>query len=238
MQYKLKKQMVNVVWVSSMITPLMFSPDWFRRYELMREEDIDTAHVNVGDDRITTDYGWIEITCTPTRVIFQLTRTGLEGSLADLTSSILSMFPHAETTALGVNTLYIYDFHEKDTWNAIGDALVPKLLWEENNKSQILQNAPSYHYGMATLIIAIENTERGEDELYKETINVTYAPAQNFEDVRYGIKVQYNHDLSLLDGKSAVELTQHLAKTLHAQINSAVSNDVNSHSSMFERILS
>ncbi|WP_312041192.1 hypothetical protein [Pantoea eucalypti] len=238
MQYKLKKQMVNVVWVSSIITPLMFSPDWFRRYELMREEDIDNANVNIGNERVSTDYGWIEITCTPTKAVFQLTRSGLESSLSDLTSSILSMFSHAETSALGVNTLYIYDFFERVTWNAIGDSLVPKALWNENNHSKILQDSPSYHYGMATLVIAIENSERKKDEIYKETINVTYAPTQNYEDVKFGIKVQYNHDISLLEGKSAVELTQFLSKNISEHISSAVTNDINSHTSMFERILS
>lgn len=238
MKYKLKKQMVNVVWVSPIITPLMFSPEWFRRYELLREEDIDKASVNVSADRITTDYGWIEITCTTTRVIFQLTRTGLESSLADLTSSILSMFSHAETSALGVNTLYIYDFLERDVWNSVGNALVPKLLWEEHNCSKILQENPSYHYGMANLVIAVENDARSDSEIYKETINITYAPAQNFDDVRFGVKVQYNHDISLLEGKDGVELTQNLAKTLKDHIESAFTNDIESHTNMFERILS
>ncbi|HFL4572872.1 TPA: hypothetical protein ACG32N_003453, partial [Escherichia coli] len=62
MTFKLIKHTINVVWISNIITPLMFSSEWFRRYDLLREEDIANSNTTFDGDSITTDYGWIEIT--------------------------------------------------------------------------------------------------------------------------------------------------------------------------------
>ncbi len=238
MKFKLKKQTVNIVWVSPIITPLMFSPDWFRRYELLREEDLNNSSTNMGIDAISTDYGWVEITCTPTKVIFQLTKSGLENALADLVSSIFTMFEHAETRAIGINTLYIYSFENRDDWNAIGDSLVPKGLWVDTNKSHILQKNVKYHFGMRNVVIAIENINQDNDFLYNETINVTYASSKIIEDIKHGLQVQYNHDLNLKESSDPVDFTKELANIITQQVTSAVKNDISSHESMFRRILS
>lgn len=238
MKYKLKKQTVNIVWVSPIITPLMFSPEWFRRYELIREEDLSNSNSNIGVDVISTDYGWLEITCTPTKAVFQLTKSGLENTLADLVSSILAIFTHAETRAIGINTLYIYSFEKEDDWNLIGDSLVPKALWKETNTSKILQDDVEYHYGMRNLVVAIENTNKQENCIYNETINVTYASSRRKEDLQNGLQVQYNHDLSIKDKCDPVEFTNIATNIIAEHVVSAVRNDITSHESMFERILS
>lgn len=215
----------------------MFSTEWFRHYELLREEDLTNSNTNVGIDAISTDYGWIEITCMPTRVVFQLTKIGLESALCDLVTSILTMFSHAETRAIGINTFYAYSFNNPDEWNLIGDSLVPKAFWEETNKSKILQDDVNYHFGMRNLVVAIENKDIDKDCIYNETINVTYASSKIIEDFNNGLQIQYNHDLTLKDGHDAVDFTRKIADIISKQVSSAVKNDILSHESMFERIL-
>ena len=236
--HKLIKHTINVVWISSIITPLMFSPEWFKRYELLREEDIANSNTTFDGDSITTDYGWIEINCTPTKAVFQLTRSGLESSLADLISSLLSMFQHAETQAVGINTLFNYTFNDEREWNLIGDSLVPKNIWTETNQSKILQDEVEYHYGMRTLVVAIENTSKQDNSIYKEAINVTYAPYRSAKPDTFGLNVQYNHDLSIKDSNNSVEFTQLLENAIQKHIVEAIKNDINSHEQMFKRILS
>ncbi|PWV99574.1 hypothetical protein [Mangrovibacter plantisponsor] len=238
MKFKLVKQSLNVVWISPIITPLMFSPEWFRRYELLREEDINNSNSNFGPDTIVTDYGWIEIQCSPTKAVFQLSRSGLESALADLTSSIFAMFEHAETKAIGINTLYTYNFDDKNDWENIGNALVPKDLWNNNNNSKILLNDVEYHYGMKNLVIAIENATPKDSDSYSETINVTYAPIKKSDNINYGLHIQYNHELRILEDKKSVEFTNLLREIIPKQINEALKNDINSHEAMFRRVLS
>jgi len=216
----------------------MFSPEWFKRYELLREEDISNSETTFDGDSITTDYGWVEINCTPTKAIFQLTKTGLESALADLTSSIFSMFQHAETQAVGINTLFDYHFSNEKKWNELGDALVPKNHWIEYNQSKLLQNNAEYHYGMRTLVVAIENINKKDDSFYKEAINVTYAPYRNTNPEILGLNVQYNHDVVVKDRNDAVDFTQQLPELIQRHIAEAVKHDMNSHEQMFNRILS
>ncbi|WP_334141284.1 hypothetical protein [Atlantibacter hermannii] len=238
MTFKLIKHSINVVWISNIITPLMFSPEWFKRYELLRDEDISNSETTYHGDSITTDYGWIEINCTPTKAVFQLTKTGLESALADLVSSIFSMFKHAETQAVGINTLFDYHFNDEHEWNRLGNALVPKNHWIENNQSIILQDNVKYHYGMRTLVIAIENIDKEESSIFKEAINVTYAPYRNFNPQAMGLNVQYNHDLVVKNREDAVDFTQSLPDAIQKHIAAAVKNDITSHEIMFNRILS
>ncbi|MBH2719216.1 MULTISPECIES: hypothetical protein [Serratia] len=238
MKFKLKKHTVNVVWISPIITPFMFSPEWFRRYELLREEDIDNSNTELNPDEISTDYGWIEVACSPTKAVFQLRKAGLESALGDLTSSIFAMFEHAETQAIGINTLYIYDFQDKEQWNAIGDALVPKALWEATNKSKILQDNVDYHYGMRKLILSVEDSQTDIERLYKEAINITYAPLHKSESINHGLQIQYNHDLVLSDSKNGLDFTKELIEIIPQQISEAIKHDIESHESIFNRILS
>ncbi|AOP95914.1 hypothetical protein [Enterobacter roggenkampii] len=238
MTFKLIKHTLNVVWISNIITPLMFSPEWFKRYDLLREEDLSNCATSFDGDSITTDYGWVEINCTPTKAVFQLTKTGLESSLADLTSSIFAMFQHAETQAVGINTLFDYHFTDEDEWNKLGDTLVPKNHWIESNNSKILQEDAAYHYGMRTLIVAIQNTNKSDDAIFNETINVTYAPYRKSNPKTLGLNVQYNHDLVVEDRKNAVDFTQTLPEAIQRHIAEAVKNDMVSHEQMFNRILS
>lgn len=238
MKFNLVKQTVNVVWISPIITPLMFSPEWFRRYELLREEDINNSNVNFGLESIMTDYGWLEINCSPTKAVFQLSKIGLENSLVDLTCSIASMFEHAETKALGINTLFIYNFDNKDDWETIGNALVPKELWLDNNNSKILQDDVHYHYGMRNLVIAIENINKKESDIYRETINVTYSPILKRENINYGLQIQYNHDLVASGDNKTLDFTKALTEIIPQQISESMKNDVLSHESIFKRILS
>ncbi len=145
------------------------------------------------------------------------------------------MFENAETHAIGINTLYEYDFHNREEWNAIGDALVPKALWQETNHSRILEDDVVLNYGMRNLVVTLEN-KKTENKLYNERINITYAPIR--ENNIDGLRVHYNHDIQVKDKNDAVELTDRFITLIHSHISEASLNDIKSHESMFNRILS
>ncbi|EJH9481455.1 hypothetical protein NF894_003356, partial [Escherichia coli] len=177
MRFQLENQSINVVWVAP-ISPELFMPSWFKQFDLLRDEDIDQAKVAIKDNEVIVDFGWFELKAEPNRVVFKLARVGLEQTYIDLITSILTLLKNIPTAAIGINLNYFYSFNTREDWDKIGNELVPKLLWKEENKSKLLQDSDiEYHYGMKRLDIEIANSNKNKDKLdYYETINLTLIP--------------------------------------------------------------
>lgn len=88
---------------------------------------------------------------------------------------------------------------------------------------------------MRNLVVTLEN-KKTENKLYNERINITYAPIR--ENNIDGLRVHYNHDIQVKDKNDAVELTDRFITLIHSHISEASLNDIKSHESMFNRILS
>ena len=154
MHYKLENQSINLVWIAP-LSPDLFTPNWFKQFDLLRDEDVEAAKVTLHNDKLLVDFGWLELRAEPNRLTLKLANVGLEQSYIDLIISIFSLLNTIPTAAIGLNTNFLYSFVEREKWDKIGNELVPKLLWSEENKSLILQDEVKYHFGMKRLDIEI-----------------------------------------------------------------------------------
>lgn len=239
MRFQLENQSINVVWVAP-ISPELFMPSWFKQFDLLRDEDIDQAKVAIKDNEVIVDFGWFELKAEPNRVVFKLARVGLEQTYIDLITSILTLLKNIPTAAIGINLNYFYSFNTRENWDKIGNELVPKLLWKEENKSKLLQDSDiEYHYGMKRLDVEIANSNKNKDKLdYYETINLTLIPHLHFDNIPFGLVSNFNHNLRSKDDPDSIEMTEIAAKVLDSQIRSAIENDINTIESIYNRILS
>ncbi|NIG36078.1 hypothetical protein C1Y43_19535 [Pantoea sp. ICBG 828] len=237
MNFKLENQSVNVVWVAP-VSPDLFVPTWFEKFELIREEDLKAAKVTTQESGITVDFGWLEIKATPHRVIFKLARAGLEPSFLDLISSTISLLVTTPTYAFGINTNYYYSFDTRENYDKLGDFIVPKDIWKEENKSKILKDDPTYHFGIRKLVMEIADVNSADNCIYDENINLTLTPRLNFEDVKYGLMAGFNHDYKVTKEKNQIEFTKLFVSILEKAFDNAVKNDVKTLESLFTRILS
>lgn len=237
MNFKLENQSVNIVWVAP-VSPDLFVPMWFQKFDLIRDEDLKTAKVTTLDSGITVDFGWLEIKATPHRVIFKLARAGLEPSYLDLISSTLSLLDTTPTYAFGINTNYYYSFDTRENYDKLGDILVPKDIWKEENKSKILKEDPDYHFGIRKLVMEIADVNQKHSYIYDENINLTLTPRLNFEDVKYGLMAGFNHDYKVTKEEHQLEFTKLFPSIIEKGFENAIKNDFRTLESLFTRILS
>ncbi len=237
MHYKLENQSINLVWIAP-LSPDLFTPNWFKQFDLLRDEDVEAAKVTLHNDKLLVDFGWLELRAEPNRLTLKLANVGLEQSYIDLIISIFSLLNTIPTAAIGLNTNFLYSFVEREKWDKIGNELVPKLLWSEENKSLILQNDVKYHFGMKRLDIEIANSNRKENDVYDEIINLTLLPKLNFEKIPFGLVVNFNHNLRSTIDPDSVELTKLLPGIIKSQFRNASDNDILTIESIFNRILS
>ncbi len=238
MKYSLVLQQLNIVWVGP-LSPYLFTPFWFEKYELLRKEDIDKAEVKLNHNSIFIDFGWVEITANLNRISFQLTKSGLEMALSDLVKSVITLLDNNTTIAIGINTNYIYKFENRDDWHKIGDEILPKNIWKETNKSKLISEDLGYHFGMKKVVLEIANLRTSFDKgrNFEEKINVTINSQPNIDDLDYGIQVNYNHDLKCINESHGLELTKKIPQILDQHVKNAISNDIETTQSLFDRIL-
>lgn len=237
MPFKLENQSINLVWIAP-LSPELFTPNWFKQFDLLRDEDVEEAKVSLSEDKLLVDFGWLELKAEPNRLTLKLAKVGLEQTYIDLIVSIFSLLKTIPTAAIGLNTNFFYSFAEREQWDKIGNELVPKFLWSEENKSRILQDDVEYHYGMKRLDIEIANSNRNEKDAYNEVINLTLLPKLNFEKIPFGLVVNFNHNLRSTIEPDSVELTELIPNLFKNQFRNAADNDILTIESIFNRILS
>ncbi|WJQ35898.1 hypothetical protein QT509_25675, partial [Klebsiella pneumoniae] len=107
MHYKLENQSINLVWIAP-LSPDLFTPNWFKQFDLLRDEDVEAAKVTLHNDKLLVDFGWLELRAEPNRLTLKLANVGLEQSYIDLIISIFSLLNTIPTAAIGLNTNFLY----------------------------------------------------------------------------------------------------------------------------------
>ncbi len=239
MKYSIALQQLNIVWVAP-LSPYLFTPLWFENYDLLRKEDIDKAEVVMNNNSIFIDFGWVEINATVNKIVFRLTKSGLEMALSDLVKSVITLLDNVATIAIGINANFVYNFPNKQDWHKIGDALLPKDIWKENNQSKLLSESDGYHFGMKKIVLEIAKDKPHSESIFREKINLTInsQPDLEIENLDYGLQLHYNHDLKCLDEKSGVVFTKLIPTLLDEHVKNSTSHDISTNESLFNRILS
>jgi len=133
------KQWLSVVLIGA-FNPRIFHPIWFKREELISEEEKaaslheaketgplvtpDMSRCEIGDE--------ITLECLTDRLSINAATTLGEERLRRLAAGILGKLPHTPITAVGINHSQVFDARDELEWHQIGDFLVPKeQLWNK-----------------------------------------------------------------------------------------------------------
>lgn len=167
-------------------TPVIFSPDWLERNNLVGSEDAEAARRGANFilarpvARMETDWFVMQVTEDQ----FLLTSNGpLAPHLKDLASGALSLVPQTPITALGLNFFGHYKFDTVDEYHRIGDVLVPKPIWLK------LFSGDDRSAGLMNLDVVIQPAKRNETPKVKDRKQITVQPSAK---IRHGIYLQYN----------------------------------------------
>lgn len=169
-------------------TPTIFQPSWFAAQEMIRAAEAQAAKIDLIHENLTSfSTDWFQLQVTEDKFSISAS-TAHEDLLYDLVSSCFSLLAHTPVRLLGLNSHSHVQVEMRDEWHAIGDALVPKNMW-----NGILKEP-----GMRSLSVEGARTDGN-----KGYILVTVAPSRRFDP---GIFVQINDHFELEQSASTDKL--------------------------------
>jgi hypothetical protein len=128
--------------------PTIFQPQWFVRQNLLPAEECENAEIKVIAPQICefqTERFIIQVTTERFSVLSKPDAN--PAPLKELVAGTFFTLEHTPLKALGLNRDMHFALPSEETWNLVGDTLVPKDLWEG-----ILQG----HVGMRSLLVQAE----------------------------------------------------------------------------------
>gem|GEM_PF-557094 len=127
----------SIVLVGS-FNPAIFHPEWFVSHELIPQDDIKDANVEiVHQDLSKFSLQWLGIDVLRNKFIARTHDPSNFSALKDLMFSVFKILYHTPISQLGMNLITIYRIDTEEIWHKIGDTLVPKNIWEESLPKRI-----------------------------------------------------------------------------------------------------
>ncbi|WP_327748776.1 hypothetical protein [Streptomyces europaeiscabiei] len=113
-------------------TPITLTPAWLSTQELISEDDLQIADVDIVSPTATVfSIGAFRIQVTPDGMQIVTPDPAETERARDLMIGILRGHPHTPLAVLGLNRSIHFTPATAQEWHAIGDALAPKGVWEE-----------------------------------------------------------------------------------------------------------
>lgn len=113
--------------------PAIFTPSWFRDQDLIGVTESEAQTIELITREVAVfSMGWLQ--CHATADALQLSTEEPEEfeRLRDVAIGVLRILSHTPLSALGINRDFHTTMKSIDQWHAIGDAIVPKDIWEED----------------------------------------------------------------------------------------------------------
>ncbi len=130
MDRKPEIQGVSIVFVGS-LNPQIFQPAWFFAQGLIRQEEQESAKIEVILPALTSfSTDWLSIQVTPEKFIARTAYSRAYEWLRDLALGVFTLLPHTPLRQLGLNRQYHFRIESDDAWHNIGHRLSPKEPWE------------------------------------------------------------------------------------------------------------
>lgn len=134
MTFERKLDGANIVVVGD-LNPRIFQPEWFRRQELLRDSEVDAAveaeNFVLTEQLTNFEVDWLVIQATRNRLVARAKEPSKFRLLDDLMAGILRLLEHTPVRLLGLNRTLHYQMDSPENWHAVGDALVPKVIWDD-----------------------------------------------------------------------------------------------------------
>jgi hypothetical protein len=114
--------------------PRIFHPEWFLRYDLLRESEVNAAAESdnfvLAEQLANFETDWLIIQVRRDRFIAKTKDASKFRPLGDLVAAILQLLEHTPVGLLGLNRMMHYQVDSEEQWHVIGDTLAPKGIWE------------------------------------------------------------------------------------------------------------
>jgi len=176
----------NIVLVGS-FNPAIFQPAWLAANQLIREDEAEVAEVKVIHPEVTIfDLKWAHVQVTQDRFSVNTEQEPYFEVIRDLAIGVFRLLEHTPVKALGINTSAHYKVQGEEELNKIGDALVPKKVWDKAT------NSP----GVVKLTV-----QGSRDDDSRGYTQITVEPSAK---VKYGVSFNLNDHFNVLDEKSTL----------------------------------
>ena len=110
--------------------PSIFHPSWFAQEELIRQEEVDAAKIEIVHSEVATfELDWLLLQVTRDRLAMHSNRESHYEATRDLLVGTLDLLRHMPTRALGVNHDLVLEYESRDNFNQLGWELVPVESW-------------------------------------------------------------------------------------------------------------
>ncbi|MFA6241832.1 MAG: hypothetical protein WC655_12940 [Candidatus Hydrogenedentales bacterium] len=111
--------------------PSIFQPQWFARYKLLRDGEVNSATVKFIDNSFSlfsTEWFTLQVI---SEQFFLSTKDPSKFLLArDLVAGTFGLLSHTPVVKFGLNRLQKYECEQEEEWHKIGHILAPKNMWE------------------------------------------------------------------------------------------------------------
>ncbi|HEY1705399.1 MAG TPA: hypothetical protein VGG75_37395 [Trebonia sp.] len=127
---ELANDSMNVVLLGE-FDPLMVTPRWLRRMDLIGAEDYESYSTEIiGANAVIVSFGSIRLQVLPENLQVSTDASAEVEAARDLAAGILLSKGSSGISAMGINRM-VHFGEDLKGYHAIGDALTPKKLWED-----------------------------------------------------------------------------------------------------------
>jgi len=130
-QFTLDTEEASIVFVGS-LNPAIFHPEWLRRHELITQDDLEGAEVEIVHRDISKfSLKWLKIDVIRDKITARSNDPSQYGPLKDLMLSVFKILEHTPINMMGINSKLRYIIDSEEIWHKIGNNLAPKYYWED-----------------------------------------------------------------------------------------------------------
>ena len=110
--------------------PAIFQPKWFSSHELIREEEADSANIEIiHRDAAIFSTGWFSLQVTAGNLTLATHDPTKPLPLRDLAFGTLKLLEHTPIRAFGFNRIGHFRADSEQSWHAFGHHYAPKESW-------------------------------------------------------------------------------------------------------------
>jgi hypothetical protein len=173
----------------------MFHPGWFSSFDLIRHEELKDCKIGIIHPDVTEfRFDWIRIHVE--QQIFQaiVFNNAYFEQLRDFVIGTISVLEEIEITALGLNRELHFRASSRERYDAFGDMIAPKTIWEKQGEGK---------YGLLEMIMEYKQ------ESHQGYIKARIAPSVKLKP-DFGIQFDFNnhYDIEDKDSKKYLEIIQ------------------------------
>jgi hypothetical protein len=190
--------------VRGSFNPTIFHPVWFKTHTLIRDEEADTAELEVTHPEISVfSVDWFRLQVMRERFSIETTDSAHFEPLRDLVSGTFSLLEHTPVSAVGLNRMMHFKMPSKEKWHAFGHLIAPKKVWngimkQPGLKSLTMQDSRTDPRGYTE--VKVEPSRRLEPGVFV-LVNIHYEiEKQDVQHMLRILKESWEKDLMAAQG--------------------------------------